>query len=89
MNNKPRLLIKTKDLEGNVDGIDYIEMLNIPYNFQKLHELLVDNIQDIKNLVDDFERSGWFESSQIEDFRTIIDTVIELNESWMMERVTQ
>lgn len=89
MNNKPRLLIKTKDLEGNVDGIDYIEMLNIPYNFQKLHELLVDNIQDIKNLVDDFERSGWFESSQIEDFRTIIDTVIELNESWMTERVTQ
>lgn len=86
---KPRLLIKIKDINGNVDGIDYIEMLNIPYDFQKLYEILVDNIQDFKNLVDSFERSGWFTSSQIEDFNTIIDTVTELNQSWMTERVAQ
>jgi len=80
---KPRLLIRTMDLNRNIDGIDFIEMIKIPYNFKRLKDILQNNYEEFESLVDSFERCGWYNLDQIEDFKLIIETVKELNMEYL------
>jgi len=81
----PKLLIIHKNLQGQVDGIDYVDMIKIPYNFVKLRKLLTENIQKFKELTTSTEFCKYFNQEEVRWMQQIVSNVEELNQEFLKE----
>lgn len=79
----PKLLVLHKNMYGQIEGIDYVDILYLPYDFIRLAELLKNNMKEFKYLTTNIEFCKNFNETQVRKMQEVIGLVEKLNAEYI------